>query len=336
MVGYLPLTSIRQGNVFRLSQEYDDSPVILEGQLMNNTWRPVLPYEQYHSVAQRVEADGNDGEGYTDINKLLEAVENHYMVHKTSFHLLIREDLEPGPHPQAEPTATTTTTTMATSQGIAHATETADGSGHPAGSVIKADHAAWKSHVATQHRVSSDTSCCAIIMILQSIENGHNPKDLEEAHQANVASFPDGWLASFDLIRQGNVFRLSQEYDDSPVILEGQLMNNTWRPVLPYVAQRVEANGNDGEGYTDIHKLLKAVENHYMVHKTSFHLLKREDLEPVPHPQAEPTATTTTTATATSQGVAHATETADGCGHPAGSIIKVDHATWKSHVTTQH
>jgi hypothetical protein len=114
------------------------------------------------------------------------------MVHKTSFHLLIKEDLEPVPHPQAEPTATTTTTTMATSQGIAHATETADGSGHPAGSVIKADHAAWKSQVATQHRVWSDTSCCAIIMILQSIENGHNPKDLEEAHQTNVASFPDG------------------------------------------------------------------------------------------------------------------------------------------------
>jgi hypothetical protein len=215
--GWLPsFDLIRQGNVFRLSQENDDSPVILEGQLMNNTWRPVLPY-----VAQRVEANGNDGEGYTDINKLLKAVKKHYMVHKTSFNLIKREDLEPFPHPQAEPTATTTTTTMATSQGIAHATETADGSGHPAGSVIKADHAAWKSHVATQHRVSSDTSCCAIIMILQSIENGHNPKDLEAAHQANVASFPDGWLPSFDLSRQGNVFRLSQENDDSPIILEG-------------------------------------------------------------------------------------------------------------------
>jgi hypothetical protein len=86
---------------------------------MNNTWRPVLPYEQYHSVAQRVEANGNDGEGYTDIDKLLEAVEKHYMVHKTSFRLLKREDLEPVPCPQAEPTATTTAT--ATSQGIAHA-----------------------------------------------------------------------------------------------------------------------------------------------------------------------------------------------------------------------
>jgi hypothetical protein len=99
---------------------------------MKNTWKPVLPYEPYHSVAQRVEADGNDGEGYTDIKKLLEAVENHYMVHKTSFHLLKREDLEPVPHPQAEPTGTTTTTATATSQGVAHATETADGSGHPA------------------------------------------------------------------------------------------------------------------------------------------------------------------------------------------------------------
>jgi hypothetical protein len=118
---------------------------------MNNTWRPVLPYEPYHSVAQRVEADRNDGEGYTDIDKLLEAVENHYMVHKTSFHLLIREDLEPVPHSPAEPTATTTTSTTATSQGIAHATETAYGCGHPAGSIIKVDHATWKSHVGTQH-----------------------------------------------------------------------------------------------------------------------------------------------------------------------------------------
>jgi hypothetical protein len=55
-----------------------------------------------------------------------------------------------------------------------------------------------------------------------------------------------------------------------------------------------------------------------MVHKTSFRLLKREDLEPVPHPQAKPTATTTTTAT--SQGIAHATETADGGGHPAITV----------------
>jgi hypothetical protein len=188
---------------------------------MNNTWRLVLPYEPYHSVAQRVEADGNDGEGYTDIDQLLEAVENHYMVHKTSFHLLIREDLEPVPHPQAEPTPTTTSTTMATSQGIAHATETADGSGHPAGSMIKADHAAWKSHVATRHRVLSDDGCHAVIMILQFIENFYNRKVLEEAHQADVASFPDGWLPSFDLTRQGNVFRLSQENDNSPIILEG-------------------------------------------------------------------------------------------------------------------
>jgi hypothetical protein len=208
------------------------------------------------------------------------------------------------------------------------------------GSIVKADHDTWKSHVATQHQVVSNASCRAIIMTLQSIENDHNWKDLREAHKANIASFPDGWLPSFDLIRQGNVFRLSQENDDSPVILEGQLMNNTWRPVHPYeqyhsVAQRVEADGNDGEGYTDIIKLFEAVEKHFMVHKTSFHLLKREDLEPVPHPQAEPTGTTTTTAMATSQGIAHATETADGSGHPAGSIIKADHAAWKSHVATQ-
>jgi hypothetical protein len=72
-----------------------------------------------------------------------------------------------------------------------------------------------------------------------------------------------------------------------------------------------------------------------MVHKISFHLPKREDLEPVPCPQAEPTGTTTTTATATSQGIAHATETADGSSRPAGSIIKADHAAWKSHVATQ-
>jgi hypothetical protein len=46
-----------------------------------------------------------------------------------------------------------------------------------------------------------------------------------------------------------------------------------------------------------------------MVHKTSFRLLKREDLEPVPHPQAKPTATTTTAATATSQGTPTITPT---------------------------
>jgi hypothetical protein len=182
------------------------------------------------------------------------------------------------------------------------------------GSIVKADRAAWKSHVATEHQVLSDAGSRAVIMILQSIENGHNQKHLEEAHKANVASFADGWLPSFGVIRKGNAFRLSQENDDSPVILEGRLMNNTWRPVLPYeqyhsVAQRVEADGNDGEGYTDIDKLLEAVEKNYMVHKTSFRLLKREDLEPVPHPQAKPTATTTTAATTTSQGAPTITPT---------------------------